>query len=220
MWIPDRFEMPEDQALDALIDLGAADLITPTPQGLHTTYVPWTFDRDEGPLGTLRAHLARLNPHLEALRAFAGESLVIAHIDDAYISPSWYATAAENPRVVPTWNYTVVHLHGRVRVIDDHEAIMAHLQQMVEHFEAPLGHGWTLDDPPRGYIDGMARAIALVEMTVERVEGKQKQSQNKCPEDVAAIAEGLREAGDARGADAVQEANRGKVWPPLRLKYR
>ncbi|GAB3624465.1 FMN-binding negative transcriptional regulator [Mariniluteicoccus endophyticus] len=223
MWIPDRFALPLDEAYAALADLGAADLLTPHEGGIAATFLPLVLDETAGSHGTLRGHLARLNPHVDALRAAeasAGESLVIAHVDDAYISPTWYPSKATNPKTVPTWNYTVIHLHGPVRVVEDHDWILRHLRDLSDHFEEHLPDRWTIDDAPADYIDGMAKAVVGVEMAVTRIEAKAKQSQNKSPEDVAGVVEGLRSHGAHGSADAVAHANRDKEWPPPRLKYR
>lgn len=194
MWIPERFALATDEAYALLATLGAADLLTPTAEGISATFLPLLLDAGTG---TLRGHLARQNPHVAALRANPDtESLVIAHGPDAYISPLWYPSKATNPRTVPTWDYTVVHVHGRVRLVDDQAWLLDHLRALSDHHE-------------RG-----------VELTIDRVEGKAKQSQNKSPEDVAGVVAGLRSVGEDAAAAAVEHANGGKVWPPPRLKYR
>ncbi|GAB3712806.1 FMN-binding negative transcriptional regulator [Mariniluteicoccus flavus] len=224
MWIPDRFDLPLDEAYAVLGDLGAADLLTPAtgPDGtsaIEATFLPLLF-HDDGHRQVLRGHLARQNPHADALRLATAPSLVIAHTTDAYISPNFYPSKQTNPRTVPTWNYTTLHVHGRVTLHDDTAWLLDHLRALSDHHEQPNETPWSIDDAPADYIAGMARAIVGVELTIERLEAKAKQSQNKAPEDVAGVVAGLRALGDHGAADAVAVANRDKTWPPPRLKYR
>lgn len=219
MWIPDRFEMPSDEVLDHLGMMGAADLITPGPEGLSVTFLPWVFDETVGEHGVLRSHIARQNPHWELLAATDAESLLIWHGEDFYVAPAWFPSRLENPRVVPTWNYQVIHLHGHVRVHTDADWILRQITEQSDKFEEFLPEPWSVDQAPADFIEGMARAIVGLEFVIDRIEAKSKMSQNKSPEDVEGIARGLEATGAQGAAGVLREANRGKQWPPLRTKY-
>ncbi len=73
--------------------------------------VPFLLDREAGEAGTLRAHLARANPHWRDLDGL-DECLVVFQGPDRYVTPSWYATKRETGKVVPTWNYATVQARG------------------------------------------------------------------------------------------------------------
>lgn len=210
MWIPDRFELPLEDAYALLARGAAADLLTPTSEGIAATFLPLLLD---AAAGVLRGHLARQNPHVSVLRAHPeASSLVIAHGPGAYISPSWYPSKFANPRVVPTWDYTVVHVHGRARLVDDQAWLLAHLRALSDHHEAGFDAPWSIDDAPADYIAGMARAVVGAEVVIDRVEAKAKQSQNRSHDDVA----GLRTVGDHDAATAVAEANGAMAHPPTK----
>lgn len=215
MWIPEFFQLGPDQALRSLRRIEAADLITPTVDGLQVTYLPWLFDETVGEQGALLGHIARANPHASC--APTGPSLVIVHGADAYVSPRWYSGVTD--RVVPTWDYEVIHAHGDLVVHDDPSWVRDQVERLSDHFEAGIEPPWRITEAPDFYINGMCRAIVGIELRITRIEAKAKLSQNKPPEDVAGVVSGLRARGDHAGADAVETANAGKMWPPLRRKY-
>lgn len=218
MWIPERFEMGRDDTLELLADMGAADLITPHADGVAITYLPWVFDETAGERGVLRSHLARQNPHARVLADAEGESVVVVHGVDCYVSPRWYVGGGN--RQVPTWDYVAIHVHGQVHVHTEPEWILEQVREQSAKFEAAFPRPWTLEDAPADFIDGMCRAIVGVELAITRIEAKAKLSQNKSPEIVGGIVAGLRAVGDHAGADAIDQANRGKQWPALRASAR
>lgn len=215
MWIPEFFQLSPDQALRSLRRIQSADLITPTADGLQVTYLPWLFDETVGEQGALLGHIARANPHSSCTPT--GSSLVIVHGADAYVSPRWYSGATD--RVVPTWDYEVIHVYGDLVVHDDPSWVRAQVERLSDHFEAGIEPPWRIADAPDFYITGMCRAIVGLELRITSIEAKAKLSQNKSPEDVEGVVHALRDQGDHAAASAIETANAGKVWPPLRRKY-
>lgn len=167
--------------------LGA--LVTSSPEGLFATHLPLVLDRSRGEHGVLQGHVARANPHHR--QATAGEALVIFQGPDAYITPSWYPAKAEHGRVVPTWNYVAVHVHGALRFIDDAGFLRRHLELLVTRHEAGREHPWSVDDAPAQYIEAQHRAIVGVEIEITRLEGKWKMSQNRSAADIDGVVRGL-----------------------------
>lgn len=110
---------------------------------------------------------------------------------EAYISPSLYASKQQHGRVVPTWNYSVVHAHGRLAVHGDAQWIEAQLRSLIEEHEGKRPQPWQLDDAPRPYVEGLMKALVGFEIEVRRFEGKAKLSQNKAAEDRQSILKGL-----------------------------
>lgn len=154
---------------------------------------------------TVVAHLAKANPHWREIED-DNPALLIVTGPDAYISPSWYAAKAEHGKVVPTWNYTAVHLTGTVRVIvDDYEWLRAAVTDLTDQHEQPREQPWHVTDAPESYVESQLRGIVGVELRVAGVEGKAKLSQNRSEADRAGVIEGLR--ADGRPGDlAVAEA--------------
>jgi transcriptional regulator len=205
MYVPAHFQPPHGDPAGALVDLLAraplADLITSARRAdgsieMTATPLPLLYDPDRGPLGTLVGHVARNNPHWQlAVDADTGsdgaDSLVILRGPDAYISPTWYASTAEHGRVVPTWNYLTVHVHGRLVAHDDVDWTYAAVRRLTEHFEAGFTPPWTVDDPPERFLAGQLRAIVGVEVVITSIEAKYKLGQNRAEADVNGAVAGL-----------------------------
>ncbi len=181
--------------------LGA--LVTTSADGLFATHLPLVLHRGRGERGVLEGHVGRANPHPRHDGA-AGEALVIFTGPDAYVTPSWYPSKAEHGRVVPTWNYVAVHVYGVLRFVDDPAYLRRHLDELTHRHEAGRETPWAADDAPADYIAGLERAIVGVEITITRVEGKWKMSQNRPDPDIDGVVAGLSGAADP-GARAVAE---------------
>ena len=135
---------------------------------------------------------------------FDGVNLVVP-ISDAYISPSWYPTKAEHGKVVPTWNYEVVHLHGRLVAHDEADWTEQMVRDLTVLHEAPLPSPWSVDDAPADYIAQLMRGIVGVALEVTRIDAKRKLSQNKSDTDVAGVVAGLANSSSQR-SEAVRQA--------------
>ena len=154
------------------------------------------FDEDAGDRGALLGHFARGNTQWKTYDATA-EALAIFRGDDAYVSPSWYASKAAHGRVVPTWNYLTVHVHGPLVVHDDHEWKRRFLERLTAIHEAGRPEPWSITEAPQQYIEAQLRAVVGVELRVERIEAKWKLSQNRDDADVAGVVDHLA-VGDVR----------------------
>ncbi len=118
-------------------------------------------------------------------------ALLICSGPEAYISPSWYAAKAEHGRVVPTWNYSAVHLSGTVRVHQDREWLRYAVNRLTGMHENGRSDPWQPSDAPENYIEGQLAGIVGLEITVTRVEGKAKLSQNRSAADRRGVISGL-----------------------------
>lgn len=155
---------------------------------LLATHLPALLDSTRGEFGTIRAHMAKANPHWQAF-APGAELLVIYQGPHGYISPSWYAANA----AVPTWNYTAVHAHGVPRLLEG-EAAMALLLDQVALFESGFERPWDTKGQAPEYIEGLANGIVAFEVEITRLEGKGKLSQNR-PADRERLLAALQERG-------------------------
>ena len=199
MYIPKHFEEPRIDVMHELMRARPlATLVTLSTGGLEANHIPIHLDDAPAPFGTLRGHVARANPMWLDL-ATDVEALAIFHGPDSYITPSWYATKKETGRVVPTWNYAVVHACGTLRVIDDAAWVRAQLEALTAHNEAGLAQPWAVSDAPHEYTEKLLEAIVGFEIAITRLSGKWKVSQNQPKQNQASVIEGLGSSGK-RGA--------------------
>ena len=191
MYIPKHFAEDDVAEMHALMrDRPLATLVSHGADGLHANHLPLLLVD-----GKLQGHVARANPLWQAGNV-AGEVLVIFHGDDSYISPSGYATKAEHGKVVPTWNYAAVHAYGELRVIDDPHWIFAQISALTAANEAALPQPWAVTDAPADYIGKMLGAIVGIEISITRLLGKWKVSQNQPAVNQASLIAVLEKAGD------------------------
>lgn len=204
MYTPAHFAPSPDTVESLLQHAGAANLVTMTADGLLATLLPFVYEPSIGGHGALQAHMARNNTQWST--AATGEALMIVQGNDAYISPSWYASKAEHGRVVPTWNYSTAHVYGELVIHDDPEWLGHHVRRLSNQHEAGMPRPWTVDEAPERFIAGQLKAIVGVELVITRVEAKTKLSQNRAPADVDGVIEGLRARGDSASAADVERA--------------
>jgi transcriptional regulator len=188
-------------AVGIVRDHGFGHLVVAGPDGLDAVPVPVVIDEPDGEGGGLRvrAHVARANP---IWRAAPCPALLIVSPDDAYVSPGFYPSKASEPRVVPTWNYELVHLHGTLQARPDPAWLETLVRELTVRHEATMPTPWSVDDAPADYIARMLRAIVGVELEVTRIEAKRKLSQNRSVEDVAGVVAGLAGRDDRAAAVA------------------
>ena len=196
MYLPNHFEQANDEELFraiAAFPLGA--LVVNGPSGLDANHVPFLID-DPRSRNKLLAHVARANPLWKEAKD-GDEALVIFGADDAYVSPNWYPSKHESHRQVPTWNYRVVHVHGRLFVRDDERFVRGVVARLTRTHERQAGSAipWKMTDSSPDYIDEMLANIVGIEIEITKMVGKWKLSQNKEARDRVNAAEELRKRG-------------------------
>jgi transcriptional regulator len=206
MYVPRFNALDDDAAIRTMVGaIGSAELITVGEDGFPlATRLPVVWDGDR-----LVLHIARANPHWRSIPPDGGVAALAVVTDaEAYVSPAWYATKAEHGRVVPTWNYSAVHLTGRVRRHEDPEWIRRAVTMLTEQHESGRPDPWAVTDAPPTYVDKQLKAIVGLELAIERVEGKAKLSQNRSGEDRAGVVAGLRAEGGGREAVMADQIER------------
>ena len=191
MYMPSHFDETRIDVLHALVaDHPLGTLVLNTPDGLCADHVPFEIGAatQDAPFGVLRAHVARANPvwqraGLPVLAVFQGPS--------GYVSPGFYEEKAASGKVVPTWDYAVVHAHGTLQAIDDPVWLLALLERLTAHHEKASARPWAVRDAPAEYIERLLRAIVGIEIPITRLHGKWKMSQNRPVQDQRNIAAGL-----------------------------
>lgn len=202
MYVPQHFA-GDPAAIDEIVAAhDFALLVTAGEAGPEATHLPLLLDRTRGPHGTLLGHLARANPHAEALDGRA--ALAVFSGPHGYVSPRWYASAP----AVPTWNYVAVHVHGRARVVRDKARLVELVDALSRRYE---GDGpWSVAGLPERFLAGMVEGIVGLEIEVERIDAKFKLSQNRPPGDRRNVVAELERGGDA----AIVAAMRRFAPPP------
>lgn len=206
MYVPRFNALDDDDAIRAMVHaVGAGELVTTGEDGYPAaTRLPVVWDGDR-----VVMHIARANPHWRAVSADADvPALVVVTDAEAYISPAWYATKAEHGRVVPTWNYSAVHLTGRLRRHEDPAWLLDAVTRLSDQQEAPRAEPWAVTDAPAKYVEKQLKAIVGLELTIERVEAKAKLSQNRSLEDRAGVVAGLRAEGGGRERAMAEQIER------------
>jgi transcriptional regulator len=201
MYLPDHFAETRQDVLLSLIEAHRlATIVRQDPDGLVADHTPLIIYQ-RGDLLSLRGHVARANPLWRL--ADGKDVLVVFQGPQTYISPGWYPSKAEHGKVVPTWNYAVVHASGRLVAIDDTCWLHGHANELTDANEARFKKAWKVSDAPAAYIAATARAIVGIEITVTRMTGKWKVSQNRSAADRAGVASGLCNIGDTSGMIAL-----------------
>ena len=200
MYAPEHFVERRLEILHAAIrGIGFSTLTSHDKDGLQASHIPTLLDASVGEFGVLEGHFARANPHWRSL-AGGGDVLAIYTAADGYISPNWYPSKHETGKGVPTWNYLAIQAHGRIELFDDADALLDLVTRLTEVHEAPRAQPWAVADAPAAYIQGLLRAIVGFRITITRLEGAWKMSQNRPEPDQAGIRAGLAANGDPRAA--------------------
>ena len=203
MYQPAHFEEKRSEQLQALMHAHPfATLVTLTDGVPYANHLPFEFDPEPAPFGTLRAHVARANPLWQDLQQDA-QALVIFQGAHGYVTPSWYASKAETHKVVPTYNYLVVQARGPLQVIEDRLWLRNFVGRLTQRFEAPRAQPWAVDDAPPAYIEAMLNAIIGIEIPLTHCIGKWKVSQNRSRADQQGVVDGFQAAGQDALADAL-----------------
>jgi transcriptional regulator len=197
MYTPAPFRETRSDLLQALMrDYPFAAVVTHGEAGLAVNHLPLEWVD-----GVLHGHVARGN---ELARADGVEVLVIFRGPDGYVSPNWYPSKHETGREVPTWNYGVVHVHGRLRVIEEAGWLRQLLERLTDRHEAGQPKPWRVADAPADHVEKLLGAIAGLEISIDRIEGKFKLSQNHPAANRTGVIDGLRQR-DARGDEALAD---------------
>jgi transcriptional regulator len=189
MYIPKQFALTDEETEAALTQAGFAHLVTHEPSGLLVTPLPLLFDAARH---SLVGHVSRANPHW---RADGCESVAIFSGPQAYISPSFYATKAETGKVVPTWNYEVLNVYGRLIAHDDADWVHNLVTMLTNRHEQGRTEPWQVTDAPESFTRAQLRAIVGLELEISKVEGKAKMSQNQPERNRTGVVAGLKESG-------------------------
>lgn len=210
MYVPAHFEETRLEVLHDLVrNHPLATVVTLDRDGLNANHIPMELDPEPMPLGTLRGHVSRANPMWEHFSSDVA-ALVIFQGPEIYITPSWYQTKQESGKVVPTWNYAVVHAYGPLRIVEDPIWLRALVERLTHRNEAQRAEPWEVADAPGDYIEGQLRGIVGIEIPIARLLGKWKVSQNRPESDRKGVTKGLQELGKSDAACMAELVDRAR----------
>ena len=202
MYLPSHFEEKRKQILLEMIaryPLGC--LIVESNGELDANHIPFEFDVENN---KLLAHIAKLNPLSKSLMQDS-EVLIVFNIDNGYVSPNWYEGKLEHHSVVPTWNYAVIQVKGKARVVHDEKVLRGILARLTRQHESKQSKPWKMSDAPKDYIDQQLEHIVAIEVDVSTIIGKFKLSQNRNQVDILSVADQLLKQGNNQLSDLIIE---------------
>jgi transcriptional regulator len=211
MYIPSHFIESRPEILhDLMTNNPFAVLITHGEAGLDANHLPFLLNVAAGNLGVLEAHVARANPLWQQLTS-GDEVLIVFKAEDGYISPSWYPSKHALHQQVPTWNYRVVHVRGKIVIRDDDRFVRGVVARLTRKHEAGETTPWKMGDSAPEYIDTVLKAIVGIEIHITHLEGKFKLSQNKAVTDIYSAGMTLKARGKEELGTAMVTASHQKA---------
>jgi transcriptional regulator len=199
MYVNPLYAERELPVLHELIETARFGLLVLCAGGPLAAHIPFVLRRDQGAYGTLVAHVARIDPlarHLgeghEEHEAHGGqeghEALAIFSGPKAYVSPQWYESDG-----LPTYNFLAVHAHGRPRLLEDRDTVLAYLTELIDVHERRFSSPWSLASAAEDHVEELLPHIVAFTLEISSIQGKRKLSQNKSAEDRDGVIRGLRE---------------------------
>ena len=210
MYVPEIFEEKRVGVLHDLIrKYPFGTLVTFNERGLEANHIPFLVEPTPEPFGVLHAHVSRANPVWRDVSSTT-EVLAVFQGPQGYISPSWYASRTETGMVVPTWNYAVVHAYGRLEAVQDAAWLRSVVDRLTNTHEAGQAEPWSMSEAPAHYIEKQLTAIVGLKLTITRLLGKWKMSQNRPPQDRAGVTRTLLQQeteSSVAVAESIERAN-------------
>ncbi|HTH95397.1 MAG TPA: FMN-binding negative transcriptional regulator [Rhodocyclaceae bacterium] len=206
MYLPHHFAETRPEELHRIMtEYPLGMLVVNGPHGLDANHLPFLFEPTTGTQGHLIAHVARANPLWTDIKT-GDDVLVVFRGAEAYISPNWYPSKHEAHRQVPTWNYQVVHVHGKIVIHDDERFVRSVVARLTRLHEADANPEapWRMGDAPDDFITERLAAIVGIEIEITRIEGKSKLNQNRETRDRLGAIEALEQRGDTELSSAMR----------------
>jgi transcriptional regulator len=195
MYQPPHFRNDDAEALESFIKTHPLGLLICNGlAGLVANAVPFLIDLQAGPRGVLRCHVARANGQWKDIGPGA-DVLIVFQGAQHYVHPGWYETKRETGKVVPTWNYTMVQVEGRARVMDDDAWLARQIRDVTDMMEGQYPAPWAVHDAPPAFIESQIRGIVGIEIEIVSLMGKWKISQNRNEVDRKGVVQGLAALG-------------------------
>ena len=203
MYIPRHFKASDEVAQEFLSLIESGHVVSNSEKGLISTLIPLIYNKETN---AFLGHIAKQND--QASLATNQEALLISVLNETYISPNWYASKAEHHKVVPTWDYMLIHAYGELVIHNDADWILKQVTRLTNRFEKDQPKPWSVDQAPIDYVEGQIRAIVGIELKLSRIEVSFKMSQNKSEADLGGVIAGLTKAGKSAIAAEIEKLGR------------
>lgn len=195
MYIPTANREDDPETLKAFMrEHPLCMLVTMTTHGLLASHIPVVLHESQDGFGVLRGHVARGNAQWQEFDSSV-EALAVFTGPQHYISANWYPGKKTHGKEVPTWNYIAVHVYGLLRAVEDPQWLIEHVSRLTDQSESISPVPWRVSDAPPEFILKQTRGIVGLEMTISKVQGRWKASQNRNEEEVASVTAALLELG-------------------------
>jgi transcriptional regulator len=192
MYLPKHFLVEDPAILGQLIsEYPLATIVGNLDGHLEVNHLPLMLSEDKT---KLYGHIARTNPLTKVAQSDSPSVTAIFNGPNAYVTPSWYPTKQETGKVVPTWNYAVVHAEGSIKLVDNPDWLRSHVAQMTDIHEPTYQSTWKLADAPEEYVQMMLKAIIGIEIDIQSLIGKFKLSQNQPAQNYDAVLKQLEKS--------------------------
>jgi transcriptional regulator len=179
MHIPNQFKETNVETLQSFIrKYPLCTIITHSSKGMDANHIPLHVQTTPAPYGYLTGHIDKANPMAQDIR-LNSDILAVFSGPSTYITPSWFATKKEGGKVVPTWNFAVVHARGKARVIDDKKWLQEQLAAFTDHNESAFPSQWHLSDAPLEFTEKLINGVFGLEIVITELIGKWKVNQNE-----------------------------------------
>lgn len=203
MYIPRHFKASDEVVQEFLSHIESGHVVSNSEKGLISTLIPLIYNQETH---AFLGHIAKQND--QASLATNQEALLISVLNETYISPNWYASKAEHHKVVPTWDYMLIHAYGELVIHNDADWILKQVTRLTNRFEKDQPKPWSVDQAPIDYVEGQIRAIVGIELKLSRIEVSFKMSQNKSEADLDGVIAGLTKAGKSAIAAEIEKLGR------------
>jgi transcriptional regulator len=203
VYIPRHFKASDEVVQEFLSHIESGHVVSNSEKGLISTLIPLIYNQETH---AFLGHIAKQND--QASLATNQEALLISVLNETYISPNWYASKAEHHKVVPTWDYMLIHAYGELVIHNDADWILKQVTRLTNRFEKDQPRPWSVDQAPIDYVEGQIRAIVGIELKLSRIEVSFKMSQNKSEADLDGVIAGLTKAGKSAIAAEIEKLGR------------
>ena len=203
MYIPRHFKASDEVVQEFLSHIESGHVVSNSEKGLISTLIPLIYNQETH---AFLGHIAKQND--QASLATNQEALLISVLNETYISPNWYASKAEHHKVVPTWDYMLIHAYGELVIHNDADWILKQVTRLTNRFEKDQPKPWSIEQAPSDYVEGQIRAIVGIELKLSRIEVSFKMSQNKSEADLDGVIAGLTKAGKSAIAAEIEKLGR------------
>ncbi|MFK7901598.1 MAG: FMN-binding negative transcriptional regulator [Nitratireductor sp.] len=191
MYIPPHFRQVDANEIAHLIEqFPLATIVCEKDGEFIANHIPLLCVGENKYVG----HIAKENA-LHTVFPNGVNAIAIFSAQNTYISPNWYPSKQKTHRHVPTWNYQVVHLHGRIKFDHSKKACLAAVGKLTKTYEKIHSgdKAWKMSDAPKDFMDQMLENIVAFDFEVENIIAKSKISQNREKEDFDSVAQKMKE---------------------------